>query len=167
MDLLKPDSSLWILLIIILLGVCVVGVLFILTQQNTLKAIRPEHRELRPGQVWLQLIPLINLYWQFIVVTRIADSISRQNASFQDDSILGIPDYDAVAAVGKRPTYAMGIAFCTLMVANSVLSYISSLAMLQGVVALGGIICWIIYWVQLAEVKRKLVRSQQTVGPGF
>jgi len=167
MDLLTPDASLWIWAILFLLVFFVAGVLFLLSQQNTLKAIRPENRELNPGQVWLQLIPLFNLYWQFIVVTRIADSISRQNASFQDDSILGIPDYDAVEAIGQRPTYNIGMAYCILFLINTVFSYIPDLKMMQGLVALGAITCWGIYWVKLLENKRKIQKLQRVADSGF
>ena len=62
--------------ILLLLGFVVVGVLFILTQQNTLKLIQPMNRMIRPGQVWLQLIPIFGLLYQFTVVTRIARSRS-------------------------------------------------------------------------------------------
>lgn len=153
--------------LIFLLLFLVLAVLFIFTQQNILKVIRSENRELNPGQVWLQLIPLFNLYWQFVVVTRIADSISRQNASFQDDSILGIPDYDAVEAIGKRPTYKIGMAYCILFIANTILSYISDLKAFQGVIALGALTCWIIYWGQLLENKKKIQKLQRVADTGF
>ena len=152
----------------ILLLCLVPAILFILTQQNTLKEIRPENRELSPGLVWLQFIPLFNLYWIFVVVTRIADAISKENISFQDDSILGIVDYDAVEAVGKRPTYKIGMAWCILSLVYFFLIYsvrifrvpaegttLYSTAIL--LVALGMTICWIIYWVKLAANKRKLM----------
>ena len=67
------------------------AVFFLLTQQNTLKAIRRENRRLRPGLVWLQLIPIFNFCWMFVVVTRVADSLYKENVSLMDDSILGVP----------------------------------------------------------------------------
>lgn len=146
--------------ILLLAGFLIPAVLFLLTQQNTLKVIQPENRELSPGLVWLQLIPIFNLYWIFVVVTRIADSISKEIVSFQDDSILGIPDYDAVEAIGDRPTYKIGMTYCCLFILDTLLvcieNYFFELSTLQGAVALAMMICWIIYWVKLANNKRKL-----------
>jgi hypothetical protein len=148
--------------ILLVAGFFIPAILFLLTQQNTLKAIRPENRELGPGLVWLQVIPVFNLYWMFVVVTRIADSISKENVSFQDDSILGIPDYDAVKALGNRPTYKIGMTCCSLFILDMVLvwceDYFPGLHSLQGLVGLSMMVCWIIYWVKLAENKRKLQR---------
>ncbi|MBS1664485.1 MAG: hypothetical protein JST68_25795 [Bacteroidetes bacterium] len=151
--------------LILLLAFFVPSILFFLTQQNTLRLIRSENRELNPGLVWLQLIPLFNLYWIFVVVTRIADSISKENVAFQDDSILGVSGYDAVDAIGKRPTYKIGIVWCVLFVFNTLLyfgnvtervSMERLLTLLRLLTVLGLMVCWIVYWVMLAQEKRKL-----------
>jgi len=89
----------------LLLLFIVPAILFVLTQQNTLKAIRPENRLLSPGLVWLQFIPVFGQVWQFIVVGRIAGSAVRQRLSFRDDSILGLT-HEAAAVIGKQPTLA-------------------------------------------------------------
>ena len=40
----------------------------------SLQAVPPEHRKMPPGQVWLLLIPLFNLVWNFFVFQRIPES---------------------------------------------------------------------------------------------
>jgi hypothetical protein len=40
----------------------------------TLKAVPPEHQKMPPGQIWLLLIPLFNLGWNFLVFQRIPES---------------------------------------------------------------------------------------------
>ena len=40
--------------------------------------IAPEHRKLAPGLVWLLLIPLYNLIWNFRVVARLSESYQSQ-----------------------------------------------------------------------------------------
>lgn len=152
-------------------------ILFMLTQHRTLSAVRKEYRELRPGLVWLQLIPVFNLYWMFVVVTRIADSISKEVVARQDDSILGVPNFDAVDAVSKRPTYKIGMTYCVLFLSLPVLGVLLNfIAGFSGrdmsdfdpvarkisviVLLLGAISCWIIYWVKLDQNKRKLERIQ-------
>ncbi|HEY4291165.1 MAG TPA: hypothetical protein VGN00_28890 [Puia sp.] len=146
-------------------------VFFLLTQQNTLKAIRSDNRRLHPGQVWLQLIPIFNFYWIFVVVSRIADSITKEKMSLLDDSILGVPDLNAEGATGKGPTYKIGIAWCALYLSFPVgivlinlfvksgeepPGFDQGLGILSMTLWLAVTICWIIYWVQLAKEKRKL-----------
>jgi hypothetical protein len=40
----------------------------------SLQAVPPEHRKMSPGQIWLLLIPLFNLGWNFVVFQRIPES---------------------------------------------------------------------------------------------
>ena len=132
---------------------------------------------MHPGMVWLQLIPLFNYLWAFIVVRRIADSLSKQYTVFQSDSIFGTADEDAKKAIGKRPTYGIGLAYCLLLLSVPlVVIFFNLFAEFRPVsaenpvtsgadVALGfsivilvlaAIVCWIIYWVQLVACKKKL-----------
>ena len=122
-------------------------IFFFITQQNTLKTIRPENRSMAPGEVWLQLIPLFGLVWQFIVVTRIANSIQKElgsdtNFSFEQENQL---DYSNT----PRPTYGIGIAYCSL-------SCCAIIPMLGPLASIAGLICWIIYWIKLSEYKGKI-----------
>jgi hypothetical protein len=145
--------------IILLLVFVIIAVLFLLTQQNTLKAIQPQNRLMQPWMVWPQLIPIFGQIWQFRVVTRIADSIAKQRMSFGEDSIVGLTDYTAAEDAGKRPTYSMGIIYCTLVLIDMALSALPhKLPLIQGPVGLTMMTCWIIYWVRLAAEKRKLTR---------
>jgi hypothetical protein len=149
------------------------AILFLLTQQNTLKMIRPENRSFAPGLVWLQLIPIFNYVWIFIVVRRIADSLAREYAGWESDSIFGIADEEALKNIGKRPTYGIGLTYCILCACmpisviffnligsrdmtpeNSVLFFPMGLTAFALILAV--LVCWIIYWVQLAGWKRKL-----------
>jgi hypothetical protein len=137
------------ILLIILIIFLIPAILFLITQQNTLKAIQPQNRSMAPGEVWLQLIPLFNLIWMFIVVTRISDSIRKEFHSRAENSLLGLPDPSLVAEMNKRPTYDIGIAYCVLNLCG-IVPVIGTFA------GLAGLICWIIYWVKLAEYKNKL-----------
>ena len=145
-------------------------IFFLLTQQNTLKVIRRENRKLSPGLVWLQLIPIFNFYWMFVVVTRIADSLDRENRSLLDDSILGVPDPDAAGDPGKRPTYRIGMTWCALYLLFPLLIIVFNLFSGIGearnfviaflILSFFIMTCWVIYWVKLAGEKRKLQYRQ-------
>ena len=59
------------LAILFLLGILVL-ILYLLYDAQ--RAIPPEYRHVEPAQVWLLLIPLFNLVWNFFVYPQIADS---------------------------------------------------------------------------------------------
>ncbi|WP_431216648.1 hypothetical protein ACQ86N_19910 [Puia sp. P3] len=142
----------------LLLLFLVPAILFLLTQQNTLKLIQPLNRTMRPGQIWLQLIPVFNLYYQFVVVAGISDSLQREFNSYFNDSDSILPDATVTEATGgKRPTYSAGLAYCWLFVGSTVLNWFgTSVSIVAGLAALAAMVCWIVYWVQLAGYKKKL-----------
>jgi hypothetical protein len=152
--------------LLLLLALIIPAIFFMLTQQNTLKALKPESRLMKPGLVWLQIIPLFGQVWQFFVVTRIADSIKKELSSPQDDSILGFSDAAAFEDQGQRPTYAIGMTYCILYTGGFAINVIFTtnarnvglISMIVAFSTLAGMICWIVYWVQLAQYKRKLKR---------
>jgi hypothetical protein len=152
------DFGMAAMALLLLLGFLVPAVLFLLAQQNTLKLIQPLNRTMRPGQVWLQLIPIFNLYYQFVVVTRISDSLQRELNSYFNDSDSILPDETLTGATGgKRPVYSSGITYCWLFVISTVLNWLPSyLAIVSGLVSLAAIAYWVVYWVQLAGYKKKL-----------
>lgn len=162
--------------LLLLLGFLIPAIFFLITQQNTLKAVRPENRLMHPGLVWLQLVPIFNYVWIFIVVRRIADSLAKEFAGWESDSVFGIADEESLKKIGKRPTYGIGLTYCILC-ACLPLSLIlfnligrtditpenSPFFMAIGLAAfaliLAVLVCWIIYWVQLVQYKNKLKRT--------
>jgi hypothetical protein len=133
---------------ILLLIVFIIPVIFfVLTQQRTLELIRPENRLMRPGQVWLQFIPLFGMVWQFIVITRISDSIRKELNTPTGDSIFA----EETVPHNHRPTYNAGISYCALFILSALL-----FGSLKGLAALIGLGVWIFYWVQLSQYKKKL-----------
>jgi hypothetical protein len=146
-----PGGTIQLLLLLLFL---VPAILFLITQQNTLRAVAKQNRKLEPGMVWLQLIPLFGMVYQFIVVSRISQSLQREfNSWGSDDSILGYADSESVEIGNSEPTYALGIAYCTLFCC-SIIPFLGPFA------SLAGLVCWIIYWVKLAEYKAKVTRRR-------
>jgi hypothetical protein len=129
--------------IIVGLAIGLIPIIFyLLTLQKTLNEVSPHNQKLPPGQVWLILIPLFGLVWSFIVVNRIADSLKAEFAE------------RGVEVAEVRPGYNIGLAYCIL--------YCCSIVPLLGVFAgLGGLICWIIYWVKIAGYKTQLQQAKQ------
>jgi MFS family permease len=125
-------------LFVALIGVAVY-IVFLLTLQSTLERCAPQNRTVSPGQVWLSLIPLFNIVWQFILVSRIAESLRREFAARQATQFATGEDY------GK----GLGTAMCAL----SLSSIIPFVGILTG---LAGTICWIVYWVRISGYSRAL-----------
>lgn len=123
------------LLIFALLSI--VASFFLLTLQNTLKAIASHNRRLSPGLVWLLFIPVFNIFWQFILVVRLADSIQNE--------------LDARLLLSSENTSSPGLAFC-------ILPFFFWLPFLGMPLLLGAIACWVVYWIRVARYK-KLFRS--------
>jgi len=132
-----------------LLAVLCIGLIpyifFLITLQNTLKAIAPGNRKMEPGMVWLSLIPLFNLVWQFIVVNRMTESIEAQLGKSGE-------------LMPERPAQSVGMAMCVLFCFGWI-------PFLGGLLSLAGIICWIIYWVKISEFKRRIESQPDTQDP--
>ncbi len=147
--------------IALLLVFVIPAILFFLAQQKTLQVISPENREISPGSVWLQLVPVFGMVWQFIVVIRIAHSVSKEMASKIGDSILN-NTHEQIKETDESLTYNIGLAYCILTTLGVIINYAtlhtsSYLALFGSLFDLIGIVSWIIYWVRLVKIKNKLV----------
>ena len=133
-----PGGSEWIL-ILFTLGIIflVPYIFFLLTLQNTLKAISYENRKMPPANVWLMLIPLFNIVWQFIMVNNIADSIKAECER------LHIPVKE------NKPTAGIGLAW-----------NISSVCFFIPFASLASLVLWIIYWVKVNEYKNLIIANK-------
>lgn len=132
-----------ILIVFVVFGI--LGILpmifYLLTLQNTLHEVRFENRKMQPGQVWLTLIPLFGIIWQFVVVNNIADSLKSE---FQQRNL----------KIGEdKPGHSIGLTFCIL----ACCSIIPFLGILTSIAAF---ICWIIYWVKISNYKTELQHSK-------
>jgi MFS family permease len=116
-----------------------IGIAYLLTLQRAVERCAPQNRALYPGQVWLSLIPLFNIVWQFILVSRIADTLSREFAA-RSTPPAPVPDN-----YGR----SVGLAMCVL----GIVSFIPYLGILTG---LASFVCWIVYWVKVSGYSRAL-----------
>jgi hypothetical protein len=127
-------------------------IFFLIAQQNILRAISPQNRRMQPGEVWLQLIPLFGLVWKFIVVTRISHSIRNEIDYRSLNSFLGEANPVFANDYAPLPTYNIGLSYCILGLCGfiPVLGWFATIAWL---------VCWIIYWTQIASYKNKFANN--------
>jgi hypothetical protein len=111
-------------------------IFFLVSLQKALGRCQPHNRLMQPGLVWLMLIPVFNLAWQFFVVVNIAGSLEKE---FTERGMATEPE----------PGKPVGFAMCIL----NLCSLIPYLGVLAGI---GAFVCWIIYWVKVAEYSQKL-----------
>jgi hypothetical protein len=116
-------------------------ILYLLTLQKTLNLVRPENRHMEPGLVWLALIPIFSIIWNFFIVSKVAESLrlefKQRNIQTQEE----------------KPGYTIGLAYCILVCCTiiPVLGLLTSIA---------GLVCWIIYWVKISGYKAELEASR-------
>lgn len=133
-----------IILIIIFISFClgfIPTIFYLITLQNTLKEISIENRKMKPSQVWLMLIPLFGIAWQFIMINRISESLKSEFSS------------RSISINEEKPGYNIGLTYCILFCCG----WIPVLGLLA---AIGGLVCWIVYWVKINDFKKKLQQSK-------
>lgn len=133
----RLDEEIIGIVVIALLVGLVVNIFYLLTLNNTLKLVSPGNRKMEPGQVWLILIPFFGWIWQFIVVTKMSESLK---AEFDSRNI---------TVADEKPGYNIGLAYC-------ILTCCGIIPVLGGLASIAGLVCWIIYWVKINEFKMRL-----------
>lgn len=124
-------------IIAIVIGIFLVPfIIYITTLSATIKLCSTHNQELSPGSVWRVLIPVYGLIWHFIMVGKIADTISNELKERNQE-------------VFERPGYNMGITFL-------VLQLLGIIPLIGSLFSLAGLVCWIIYWVKINDYKRLL-----------
>ena len=126
-------------LVVGLIGFAVIilpAIFYLLTLQKALSRCAAENRTMTPGTVWLQLIPLFNLFWHFIIVLNVARSLKKELES------RGVQ-------TNVMPGQNLGLAMCIL----SVLSIIPYIGILFG---LACFVCWIVYWVKISGYSNQI-----------
>jgi len=128
-----PDAGVW-LIFFIWLGLIFLFayIVFLLTLHGALA--RCESRTMAPGQVWLLLVPVLQMGWIFVVVSALADSLQLEY------SRRGIP-------VAAKPGKKNGYTYAILSLLN-IVPFVGILTILPSLVY------WIRYWAEIAKLSR-------------
>lgn len=125
------------MLVLLVLGALIVPTIFyLLMLQTALSRCSPESRTFPPGLVWLGLIPLFNLIWNFILVIGIAKSLGNE---FRRRGVVASPS----------PGLALGL---TMSICG--ISFVDPSLRIWGTVA--EYVLWIIYWVMIARYSSRI-----------
>jgi hypothetical protein len=139
-------GSIEIIVIGLLIGL-VIRAFFLYACQQCLREISPENQRMPPGQVWLGMIPLFNLIWNFIMVNNIANSLGAEylKRNIPSDS--------------PRPTFGVGMGYSVATVVASI--PVQGLSLLAGIPTL---ILFILYWVQVYNATQTLKQNPYQEG---
>jgi hypothetical protein len=121
---------------LVVLAIMLVPAIFYLLIQKALNRCSPECRAMNPGMVWLMFIPLFNIVWHFFVVMNMAKSLGCE---FQKRG----------TAEDPKPGQTLGLVMCILFCCGII-------PILGVLCSLGGFVCWIIYWVKIADYSSKI-----------
>jgi hypothetical protein len=113
---------------------------FLLNLQGLLERVSPANQKMGPGLVWLNFIPIFQLGWFVYTVIKVRDSVS---AEFQSRGWL--PDGDL--------GYNVGLTAGILWIAAVFIGWIPFIGW---VLPLAGVVCWIIYWLKISDLKHRL-----------
>lgn len=118
--------------------------LFLLTLKKALEQCAPRNRTMEPGMVFLNLIPCFGAIWLFITVSRVSESL---RAEYDDRGMDAYGDY------GQQ----MGISYASLAL-GSLIPYVGAL------LAIAALVCWILYWLKIAELGKGLREGESYRG---
>lgn len=139
------DDMLWTAAIIYLISLAV-RAFYCLTLYRTLKVIAEENRLLKPWMAWMALIPFINLYWNFVIANRMADSLTNEF-------------YDRKIAENENPGKLMGLSYAIFLV-------IASIPIIPSISFVGAIFTlyyFIRYWVKVDYFKMLIIEHQRFI----
>lgn len=126
----------------IVAGACILLWLFavlplLFTLSRALRRCSPDRRTMEPHQVWLNLVPVINLVWQFITVMRVAESLRRE---YRRRRLRVRDDF----------SQTIGLIACAMSFLGVCLAPVY-------------LICGIIYWISIVGYARRLARDDARV----
>lgn len=114
------------------------------TIRKTLLLVAPSNRLMTPGQAWLLVVPFFNIYWNFAVASRLADSLTNEF-------------YDRKIAEEENPGRAAGTWYAWLFL----LTNIPLPPFILITLFLLSITYFIIYWVKVSNFRNLLVEHEK------
>jgi hypothetical protein len=109
-------------------------VFYLLTLQRALSRCAPSARTMSPAQVWLALVPVVNVIWPFFYVPAIAKSLRNEFA--------------------RRGMRTESDAGRTLGFAMAILQVLSIVPFIGFITSLPALVVWILYWVKVAGLSK-------------
>ena len=114
------------------------------TVRKALLLVAPENRLMTPNQAWLLAVPIINIYWNFAVASRLADSLTNEF-------------YDRKIAEEENPGQSVGGRYAWLFL----LTNIPLPPFILITLFLLSITYFVVYWVKVSNFRNLLVEHEK------
>ena len=125
-----------IMLVVVGIFITVIRLVFANTIRKTLLLINPENRLLKPAQVWFLAVPLINIYWNFLVSKNLSYTLNNEF-------------FDRKVAIEPNPTRKTGMIFAW----SFLLLNIPLFPFFMMTLFFINVIFFIKYWVEISRFK--------------
>jgi len=143
-----------IALVIGCIGVMIlVKILFLWLTYDAAKVASPEHRSMDPALVWLLLIPLFNLFWNFRALPAVSDSLA---ATLKDK---GQDGDDAGRSVAITYSWLLVVIFAMDMVGRVSGARTQAGELVVILFLLIAFICFIIYLCKIRSAKSRILAA--------
>lgn len=142
------DIYLLVFSIALAIAALVSSILFLRTLYNLISRCAPENRTIEPTQIWFLFIPIFNLFWNFVVVNRIASTLDREFTSRR------ISEED-------EPGKVSGVLMCTLVLLNVLVPYaFGKFTLYVSFITLG---FFISYWSKMSYYSKELAEPYDSM----
>ena len=126
-----------------LLVFLVIKIFYLLTLQNAIGRCSLRNRTMEPGLVWLELVPLLNLYWVFHNVINVSDSLRNE---FSDRGRYDRGDFGKSLGI-----VAMAVSLLANFIGGIIAQVAGPLGLIVALVfGLGAFVLICVYWAQVA-----------------
>lgn len=131
-----------LIVLLFILGLIAIPQIFFIQTLNRTLALTQKHHTASPQGAWMLLIPIWGLFWIIYLVGKVAQGIKGR---FSELKV--VHEYSGL-------TTGYGYGYAALILA----AFISG-AVVGGLAAIVGLICWILYWVNIARYNKVLIRE--------
>lgn len=144
-------------------------VMYLLTLHRCMNLTSRRNRTMEPGLVWLNLVPLISIYWPIHIAIHVCGTLKNE---FRDRDIDDGSDYGKGIGLAVGITNLVGVLFNLVGTAMAAANPPPQPQRLDANVLLGNqpmainivvwtlslisLVCWVVFWVRIAGYKRQL-----------
>jgi hypothetical protein len=112
-------------------------IFYLIYLQNFIYKISAKNRKIEPNHVWLSLVPIFGLLWQFLIVYKIKVSLQNELYKSNVNNLI-------------YQSFLFGIGYSILFCCIIFVPFFKIFSMFCG------IFCWVMYWIKINEIRKNL-----------
>lgn len=131
-----------LIILLFMLGLFAIPQIFFIQTLNRTLALTQKHHTASSKSAWMLLIPIWGFFWIFYIVGKVAQGIKGRFKELK------------VEHGYASNTTGYGYGYAGLMLASCI-----PVEAVVGLAVLGCLICWILYWVNIARYNKVLIEK--------